>query len=48
MSSFKRKPTKKCHSDKRQMIDDIHLVFVKDMMNRIKSLILFREWFAIE
>lgn len=31
MSSFKRKPTKKCHSDKRQMIDDIHQDLVKDM-----------------
>ena len=31
MSSFKRKPTKKCHSDKRQMIDDIHRELVKDM-----------------
>ena len=29
--SFKDKPLKKCHTDKRKMIDDIHNELVKDM-----------------
>ena len=29
--SLKRKPLKKCHTDSRQMIDDIHRGIVKDL-----------------
>ena len=31
MSSFKDKPLKKCHTDKRKMIDDLHTSITKDM-----------------
>ena len=29
--SFKDKPLKKCHTDKRKMIDDIHLNLIKNL-----------------
>lgn len=31
MSTFKDKPLKKCHTDNRKMIDDIHMEIIKDM-----------------
>ena len=31
MSSFKDKPLKKCHTDKRKMIDDLHTEIIEDM-----------------
>ena len=31
MSTFKDKPLKKCHTDDRKMIDDIHSIIVKDL-----------------
>ena len=30
MSSFKDKPLKKCHTDKRRMIDDLHNILIQD------------------
>ena len=30
MSSFKDKPLKKCHTDKRRMIDDLHKILIQD------------------
>ena len=31
MSLLKDKPLKKCHTDNRKMIDDIHIEIIKDM-----------------
>ena len=31
MSSFKDKPLKKCHTDKRKMIDDLHSDIIEEM-----------------
>ena len=42
MSSFKDKPLKKCHTDKRKMIDDIHSELV-DTMNKEKLLNYYQE-----
>ena len=33
MSSFKDKPLKKCHTDKRKMIDDLHFDMIEEMEN---------------
>ena len=34
MSLLKDKPLKKCHTDNRKMIDDIHVEIIKDMNKR--------------
>ena len=36
MSSFKDKPLKKCHTDKRKMVDDLHLSIMKELENNEK------------
>ena len=47
MSLLKDKPLKKCHTDNRKMIDDIHKDIIKDMKDTedykefLKS---FKEW----
>ena len=38
MSSFKDKPLKKCHTDKRRMIDDLHRGIVVDMDESNKNM----------
>ena len=37
MSSFKDKPLKKCHTDKRKMIDDLHHNLIKTMEEEEKN-----------
>ena len=37
MSSFKDKPLKKCHTDKRKMIDDLHHNLIKTMKEEEKN-----------
>ena len=38
MSSFKDKPLKKCHTDKRKMIDDLHSDIIEDNQREIDYL----------
>ena len=37
MSLLKDKPLKKCHTDKRKMIDDLHKSLIKDMNKTDKN-----------
>ena len=36
MSSLKDKPLKKCHTDKRKMIDDLHTEMVQNIIDEDK------------